>query len=180
MKRIFYIFPWILLGTVLFFYTLALFAPVSRVDDLSLSLSLLRDIYEKVGKVNPSRLTPQLLKVVQQRIECYKKTPTVRLDGFCTSDYLERLASIGRAEIASAPQLGRFLIRARFCPIVYSICMGEEQPDEASKYGQSGELEYETYPYTGDDNECNKMESRCIDAVLDTYWRGAPTWNPSF
>lgn len=175
MRRMLYIFPWILLGTTLVFYILAFFAPVSRVDDSGLSLFTLRNIYADIEKVHPSHLTPQLLKVVQQRVECYRATPTARLYGYCHSNYLEDIVSIGRAEIHSAPQLGKFLTSVKFCPIVYSICMGEEKTGQGCQSGLQGVVECNVDDYDGDDNICNGMESRCIDAIFDRYWRGAPT-----
>jgi hypothetical protein len=95
------------------------------------------------------------LEAISERIQCYLTTqiPNDR-HAKCVIPYLEKVVEIARGNIKSSPQLGKFLKAVQYCPVVYSMCNGDD---------------FETV-------DCKLIECRCINYALDMYWRG---WGPA-
>ncbi len=169
-QKLFYAAPWILLGILLIFIGLALMGPSQKTANQSVSMEQLSKVYEHVEKVHASSLAPHLAEVVQRRVDCFGASPMERLDGVCHLNYLNAILEVGRTEVQSAPKVGDFLINVSLCPVVYSVCMGEKAEQNCRR------IEGETVCGSAPDNgpKCAAMEARCIDSVLDAYWRGAP------
>ncbi len=168
--RIFYALPWLLLGLLLIVFGLALAGPSGNVPEDGVSIAMLRQDYEAAVKVNPSSLAPRLIELAQKRVECFGASPLERFKGGCRSDYLNAIMKVGREEIVSAPRLGDFLANVDNCPVMYSVCMGEKSEQNCRVTDGERVCDY------ADDQvlNCAAMEARCIDGVLDLYWRGSP------
>ncbi|MDR2387512.1 MAG: hypothetical protein LBE80_08025 [Deltaproteobacteria bacterium] len=104
-------------------------------------------------EVYPSEISPQLIQVVRDRVDCYSQLPENRLSGRCHGKYLNSLLLIGRSNIHdSDPDLGIVLDLVDSCPTMYSVCRGKDLT--------------ESY--------CGEIEAKCLDYFFDQYWRGAP------
>ncbi len=163
--KLIYALPWLFLGLLSAVFVLALAGPSGEVahDEL-------RRDYEDVEKVYPSSLSPRLIELAQKRVDCFGASPMERFNGACRSDYLNSILQVGREEIKSAPRLGDFLANVDNCPVMYSVCMGEKSEQDCRVIDGENVCEY------AEDNvlNCAAMEARCIDKVLDTFWRGSP------
>ena len=109
--------------------------------------------YSQVERVKPSRIGAEdFRKVIRTRVQCYEQvtTPLERKKP-CNISYVESIIHTARQHIKSVPEIGRFVREVQYCPIMYNMCIG----DMNSK------------------DYCIDFERRCIDKILDKYWRGA-------
>lgn len=152
MKRFFFFTPLLILVLLSFFIYSSFFSseqPLAVAD----ARQLVSALYQQAFGTHPSSLAGRFEHLVRNRVDCYQTSPLQRSD-LCKSLYLNEIVTIGRRHVRSAPNMGAFLDQVHYCPIVYSVCMG--------RAANSG--------------ECVAMESRCIDSMLDRYWRGAPVF----
>lgn len=112
--------------------------------------------YGMIQKVELSELEGELKAIVMRRNSCYEglSNPTSRLKT-CRKRYLNDILDLARNNIKSAPSMGKFILSVRECPLAYSMCQGTE-PEE-----------------TDANLVCTVREIQCIEACLDTYWRGS-------
>lgn len=110
--------------------------------------------YEMIQDVELSDLEGDLKEVVAARNDCYlsfyRLPPRLSI---CRKRYLTDILALARKEVKSAPELGKFMLCVRDCPLAYSMCRGTDinGTDAAS--------------------ECTKKELQCIELCLDLYWR---------
>ncbi len=170
LRKFLYALPWLALGLLAVIFGLALYGPSQNVTFEGASVEGLRETYESVEKVHPSSLSPRLTELARKRADCFGASPMARFDGLCHSEYLRDILRVGREEIESAPRLGDFLVQVDSCPIVYSVCMGEKSAQDCRESEGERVCEYAEENMSN----CAAMEARCIDRILDIYWRGSP------
>jgi hypothetical protein len=115
---------------------------------------LAEQLYDEAAHVLPSRIgDAAFTKIIEKRLECYGPQTQTPLERFrvCGTPYVNEIIRTARAAVQSKPELGLFIRRVQYCPIVHSMCVGEHQ----------------------EPGQCLQLERRCIDAALDKYWRGA-------
>ena len=139
--------------TILFFTVLALlmtrWQPLKPPTNIDLALAL----YAESAAVQPSTtLAGDLDRIIRDRLRCYtlRHNPLDRM-GECNYMYVQDILESSRKEIASPAETGLFIRAVTPCPIVFSMCMGDQDNIE----------------------KCIRMERQCIDAKLDRFWRGA-------
>jgi hypothetical protein len=136
------------------FWLWAFIAPSKKLEQPRVE-DQVTELYNAVKDVPRSQKVGDLLvAVASDRVACYSHSPLARSTE-CIYPYMESIVTIGREHIVSAPDMGAFMRNARFCPVAYSVCMGE-------KY---------------DSNACVKEEASCLEYVYDTHWRGRPFQN---
>jgi hypothetical protein len=116
--------------------------------------------YEWIARVQPSKVGSEgFAQIIRNRLTCYARSATP-LERFrvCSTPYVDEIIRNARQYVKSKPDIGRFIWRVQFCPIIHSMCIGEHHGLE----------------------DCILMERQCIDAVLDLYWRGADAWPPRY
>lgn len=109
-------------------------------------------MYETVMQVKPSRIGGEEYEaIIRKRVQCYDliTTPLERKRP-CNITYVDSVIRTARTNLKSAPLLGLFIHDVQYCPIVYSMCVGEHM----------------------DKDTCVTVERQCIDQTLDKYWRG--------
>jgi len=157
--------PYLLLWLVPVMFVLALtaglLAPQRPAEIFDVSRPALRDLFLETTEVHPSGLGPELLAVVEERIDCYASSPLKRLQGQCQAGYLQGLVKLGRRQVRSAPDLGTFTASVDLCPATFSLCMGQTADRTVRPESTSRRL-------------CSALEARCLDLRFDRHWRGAP------
>ena len=126
--------------------------------DTHKNIDMVVQAYQKIARVQPSKVGSEgFTQIIRRRLTCYERTATP-LERFrvCSTPYVDEIIRNARQYVKSKPDLGRFIRRVRFCPIIHSMCIGEHQEPE----------------------HCILMERQCIDSELDRYWRGADAWPP--
>lgn len=110
--------------------------------------------YNQVKQEETSELNDLLIKIVEDRLQCYSEVSdyTLRLQK-CRKEYTYNILRTAREQIKSAPSVGYFMRCIQECPITFSICSGEDN-------------------YSIDDRDCVEMEVLCIESCLDKFWRG--------
>lgn len=111
-------------------------------------------MYELIKQVKPSRIGgEEFQKIIRKRTICYDQATTpLERKLPCNISYVDSIIRIARENLKSVPQLGLFIRHVQYCPIVYSMCVGEHMDAET----------------------CVNIERQCIDYTLDKYWRGSP------
>lgn len=111
--------------------------------------------YEAIEEVELSELEGELKEVVKRRNDCYGNISNLspRLS-ICRKHYLSEILALARQNIKSAPDLGKFMLCVRECPLAYSMCAGTEIEE------------------ININSECTIKEIQCIELCLDRYWRG--------
>jgi hypothetical protein len=133
------------------FWLVAGLAPVKDAHTPPANASVV-EIYQTAKNVPQSQKVGSLLdEVVKKRIACYTVSPLNRANA-CIPPYLRDIVAIGRQQLVSAPDMGAFMRNVRFCPISYSVCMGEKSDSAA----------------------CVRTEAACVDFIFDNFWRGRP------
>lgn len=114
----------------------------------------IKTFYQDVKKVKISDLDrPEIEKIIQKRINCYDKSFSYidRISN-CNINYISDIVEFSRKNIRSNPLLGNFVDKIVMCPVVYNVCQGSE------------DLENES---------CIDVENKCIESMMDQYWRGS-------
>lgn len=126
-------------------------APFSNIDAAV-------QMYDQSQQAEPSRVGREEFKaIIRDRVQCYDKvTAPLGRKRLCNIAYVDAIIHTAREKLKSAPRLGLFIGVVQYCPIVYSMCIGENMNGES----------------------CVAVERQCIDITLDKYWRGAPTQGP--
>lgn len=112
------------------------------------------ETYAKIKEVKPSTIgSKEFLTIIKNRCTCYSKSSTpLHRKASCNIKYVDNIVSTARNKLESVPQLGLFIRMVQYCPISYSMCIGEHM----------------------DSNQCMTVELQCIYFALDTFWRGSP------
>lgn len=116
------------------------------------NIDLASEIYHQAKQTEASRVGAlDLTRIIGRRIQCYQDNNSYeRRYHVCNSDYVKGILAMAQREIKAQPVLGVFIDRVQLCPIVYSMCKGEDKGRE----------------------ECVRMERQCVDMYLDAFWRG--------
>jgi hypothetical protein len=126
-------------------------APVTPADQRK-NIDVAQRAYERISRVKPSKVGgAEFEEIIRRRLACYEET-AFPLERFrvCGASYVDAIVRTARESVKSRPELGQFIRRVQYCPIIHSICTGEHHDAES----------------------CVLMERQCIDATLDQYWRG--------
>lgn len=123
-----------------------------------LNIDAALQIYESSRRAEPSRVgREEFQTIIRERARCYKQmTEPLGRKRSCNIAYVDAIIRTAREKLKSVPELGLFIRRVQYCPIMYSMCVGENQNTEA----------------------CVEVERNCIDITLDKYWRGASIPGP--
>lgn len=115
-------------------------------------------MYEGVKLVQPSRIAGEEYEtIIRKRVLCYDRATTpLERKRPCNITYVDAIIRTARDNLKSAPLLGLFIHNVQYCPIVYSMCIGEHM----------------------DKDSCVTVERQCIDQTLDIYWRGSAPNGP--
>ena len=110
-------------------------------------------LYNEVEKTPSSPMSERLSKIVNNRMNCYNKESdlSTRIEE-CRKDYIREIVFSARKGLKSVPMLGDFVLCIRYCPIIYAMCIGDEN--------------------IKDSEDCVGQEVQCIDYCFDNYWRG--------
>ncbi|MGE4552862.1 MAG: hypothetical protein AB7D57_07100 [Desulfovibrionaceae bacterium] len=122
--------------------------PTDEFSNIDRALSL----YNRALEVKPSRMGAEgFTRIIRDRLDCYDaaESPMDR-SRLCNLAYVDGIIRNARAHVQAMPELGLFIERVQFCPMVYSMCIGGTRSPE----------------------DCITLERQCIDAALDYYWRG--------
>ncbi|MDD2467638.1 MAG: hypothetical protein PHI97_26960 [Desulfobulbus sp.] len=142
----------------IFFVIAAFFQPVINVQAKNITTEqlnnnqLVRFYYQQVEKTAPSTVDEQQhIQVIRERLNCYfaNNEYTERVNN-CNGPYVKDIVALARQSLTARPSLGAFVRILNICPVLYNMCMGNKNDGE----------------------QCILFERRCIDHVLDKYWRG--------
>lgn len=127
--------------------------PAARAADKYPNIDAAIRMYEIVKLVKPSRIGAEEYEaIIRKRVQCYDLTTTpLERKRPCNITYVDAIIRTARDNLKAAPLLGLFIHDVQYCPIVYSMCIGEHM----------------------DKNTCVTVERQCIDQTLDKYWRGS-------
>jgi hypothetical protein len=139
-----------LAGLVAYLWTTTRPPSPSQFPNLDAALSMYNDIKQEES----SRIgSEEFQRIIQERVLCYNNvTSPLQRNRPCNITYVDEIVRTARVNFQSAPQLGLFIREVQYCPIAYSMCVGEN-------------MDMET---------CITFERKCIDLSLDKYWRGFP------
>lgn len=120
----------------------------------SSNIDMVRQLYRKVNTTIPSTVSAkQYENTIRKRLECYlDNSDYIKRIGLCNTSYEKSIIKEARNSLASRPEMGLFVNNITLCPVMYNMCIGN----------QNNDIE-----------RCIIFERQCIDHTLDTYWRGS-------
>lgn len=120
--------------------------------------SLFRDVNETPVS---SIARDEFLGAIHNRIGCFGRNfDYINRITLCMSKYREEIVHTARKNISARPEVGLFIKNVAYCPIMYNLCQGKLDPRDPA----SAEL-------------CVNFEHKCIDHMLDKFWRGMPVYS---
>ncbi len=149
---------------ILLFYIFLFFSPTMGTAGTIYS-DADKDIFKLFSEVNETEASftavDEITQLIKTRLQCfednfsYEKRVTL-----CITDYRDNIIAVARQLIKARPDVGTFLKNLDYCPIMHNLCQGQSKMRKIQ-----------------DPNLCITFERKCIDLMLDKYWRGFPLYN---